>query len=243
LFAGIDVAGFDKLDGALPIVAEAEFARGLFHFGFAPGELALADGEDLFRRVGDHFGTESGGESVAADGVADDCLVVVLGETGEVLAEEFAVAGKGSVEGFVRFGEPPGEEGIVFVVEVMPVLERTLQFGGCGSGAEGFGGGGLGALGLRLGEPLDHFAGLLIGLRDAAGGGAWIEWIDAFAGFAEIDDGGGEGEKRSDRGDAGAAFVHQLEALIELEAKRQVFGAAVDRERFEGNLVERTAPG
>ena len=243
MFAGRDVAGFDEFDGAFPVVAEAEFAGGLFHFGFAPGELALADGEDLFGGVGDHFGAQRGGEGVAADGVADDGFGVIFGDAGEVFTEEIAVAGEGGVEGFVRLGEPPGEEGIVVVVEGVPVFEGALELGGGGGGAEGLGGGGLGTFGLWLREPLDHFTGLFVGLGDAGGGVAGVEGVDAFAGFAEVDDGRGEGEERGDFGDTGAALGGGVEALVEEEAEGEVFGAAVEGEGLEGDLIEGAAPG
>ena len=55
LLAGFDVKVLDVFERFVPIVAVAEFARGLLHFVFAPGHLFFADGDQFFRRVGNHL--------------------------------------------------------------------------------------------------------------------------------------------------------------------------------------------
>jgi len=52
--------------------AVAEFARCFFHLVLAPDHFFLADRDDLFGCVGDHFGAQFADECFASDRVADD---------------------------------------------------------------------------------------------------------------------------------------------------------------------------
>src|SRR5688572_23957472 len=72
LFTGFDVEVLDVFEGLVPVVAEAEFARCSFHLRLAPDHLLFADGDDLFRCVRDHFGTQLADQRFASDRIADD---------------------------------------------------------------------------------------------------------------------------------------------------------------------------
>ena len=74
LLAGFHVHGLDLFNGLLPVVTEAHLAGRLFHLGFAPRVLFVRDGDELFRRVGNHLIGEFHHEAFAADGIADDVV-------------------------------------------------------------------------------------------------------------------------------------------------------------------------
>ena len=178
---------FERL---LPVVAEAQFAAGFQHLLVAPGELFFGDFDKVFGGVGDDFVLQFVAEGGVADGVADDGVLVFFGDAGEFFAEVIGVG----VEGFVELGEgvggPPGEVGIVSVVEGIPVFEGLLEVAREAGGA--IGGGGFGGA-FAGGDFFAEAGDFLFEAEEGGGDFGGVGGLDADAVVLEFVDGGGEG--------------------------------------------------
>ncbi len=75
LAAGRHVLVLHRLERLHPVVAEPQLARRLLHLGFAPRVLAVADFDQLLRRVRDHLARKVLQESFAPDRISHDLVV------------------------------------------------------------------------------------------------------------------------------------------------------------------------
>src|SRR2546423_11957567 len=144
------------LKSFLPVVTVTKLPRSLLHFVFAPGHFLFGECDQLFRRVGNHFVLQFADERVAANRIADNVAGVagarsyahsrwplalpgpasrrivpgacaLSSQTHYAFTEKGTVTGQCLVERFVRFFVPPGEDGIISIVERVPIAQIAAQ--------------------------------------------------------------------------------------------------------------------
>jgi len=228
------------LERLLPVVAEAEFAGGAEHLAIAPGELLFGDADEVFGGVGDDLVFELVAEGGVADGVADDGVLVVLGDAGEFLAQVIGVGVERFLELAVGLGGPPGKVGIVAGVESVPVFEGFGEFAGEAGGAVG---GGLLRGGFAGGEFLAGAGDLLFHAEEGSGDFGGIGRLDADAVVVEFEDGVGEGEEREGVVEALFGLVEAAEFEADLVGEEDVIDLGVVGKLGEVHRAEGFEPG
>ena len=140
--AGLHIGVLHPFHCRLPIVAEAEVARGLLHLTEREGVLPLGNGDQLLRRIRNHLVREIfcqpnfadrvtndrsvGGRASAGARTAGTTAPHVRGQDGgrdadDPLSQRARIADERGVEPSVGRLDPPGELRIVAVVVAVPV--------------------------------------------------------------------------------------------------------------------------
>ena len=127
LLARRHVVGLDPRQRGLPVVAQLHLAGRLLHFLLAPGELPLADGDQLIGRVRQPLAADAGGQGLGPDRRAHQRIVVLALHQGHFLAEILGVVVELLGRVVVGLLQPPGEVGLVAVVERVPAFQQFLQ--------------------------------------------------------------------------------------------------------------------